>query len=333
MRDVCIYTRSDSNYFPGLIALLNSLNRLKIDYPIYLVDTGLSEPQRNLVKNISNIKTIRPDVSNYKLDDSKKSRYNNTVFAGLEIPFPGHDVIVHLDADAVVLDSLEPLIEAATEHGFAATGEIPPNNMKTHFWGMPPATGRALKNTTYEDQKKAYVSITGKYGCLDDDSITFNSGIWATRRDYYQEKIRPILDYIKNFHREIWGLEQAMLNIAAYYANPIEPFREVGSRFNSRAEYTYFNQHFSSSGYRIAPPRLLTDLDKAIKEDSLPIVLNGVGGRIAILHYVWKPKPWEKQSHLSNLWEFYANLTPEWKDLKDTAPQATERYSSEWKEL
>ena len=70
MRDVCIYTRSDSNYFPGLVALINSLNRLNIDYPIYLVDTGLSEPQKNLVKNISNIKTIKPDVNSYNLDES-----------------------------------------------------------------------------------------------------------------------------------------------------------------------------------------------------------------------------------------------------------------------
>lgn len=332
MRDVCIYTRSDKNYFPGLVALLNSLSRLEIDYPVYLVDTGLTKRQREFVKNIAKIKIIRPDVAQYRLDDSKKARYNNTVFSGLEIPFPEHEVIIHLDADAVVLDSLDPLVEAAVEHGFAATGEIPPNNMKTHFWGMPPETGRALKSVTLEEQKIAYKDITEKYGYLDDDSITFNSGIWAARRDYYQEEIRPVLDYIKKFHREIWGLEQAMLNIATYYANPVEPFREVGSRFNSRAEYSYFNQHFGSSGYRIASPRLLTDLKEAAEEKSLPVILNGVGGKIAVIHYVWKPKPWEEESNLSNVWEFYANLTPSWREVVSGEPEK-EDFFYEWVEL
>lgn len=334
--DVCIYTRSDSKYFPGLVALLNSLKRNGVSYPVYLVDTGLTQKQIEFIKELADIKIIRPEIANYELDKSKIARYNNTVFAGLEIPFPNHDIIIHLDADAIVLDSLDPLIEAAMEHGFAATGEIPPNNMKTHFWGMPPETGRALQSTTRAEQEIAYKKITDKYGPLEDDCITFNSGIWATRNDYYANNIRPVLDFIKGFHKEIWGLEQAMLNIAAYYSNPVEPFREVGSRFNSRSEYSYFNQNFGTSGYRIAAPRLLTDLEEAKNDSSLPIVLNGVGGRLAIIHFVWKPKPWESVSTLSNIWEFFADLTPGWRAVSSKLGEDVSLplvYSYSWKEI
>lgn len=335
--DACIYTRSDSKYFPGLIGLLNSLNRQGVFYPVYLVDTGLTSGQLTFLKDIyNNISIIRPEIRHYSLDESKKGRYNNTVFAGLEIPFPDHEIIIHLDADAIVLDSLDPIIEAAIDHGFAATGEIPPNNMKTHFWGMPQETGRALQNTTREEQQKAYDDITRNFGEMDGESITFNSGIWATRADYYRNKIRPVLDFIKKYHREIWGLEQAMLNIATYYANPLEPFREVGSRFNSRAEYSYFNQNFGTSGYRIASPRLLTDLEDAQSDSNLPVILNGVGGHIAIIHFVWKPKPWEEKSTLSEVWEFYANLTPQWHRVStptgsEAVPPAVTSYA--WEKL
>ncbi|MBT8162611.1 glycosyltransferase [Arthrobacter sp. GN70] len=312
--DVGIYTRCDSNYFPGLIALLNSLRRAGHSYPVYLVDTGLTASQLDIIASLGDLHVTRPQFGQYTLDSSKSTRYNTTVFAGLEITLPEHEVIVHLDADAVVLDSLEPLIQAAFEHGFAATGEIPPSNMKTHFWGMPEITGRALRDVTREEQIAAHAAITARFGPLDEETITFNSGIWATRRHYYLNRMRPVLEFIKDYHREIWGLEQAMLNIAAFYANPYEPFREVGSRFNSRAEYSYFNEHFGTSGYRIASPRLLTNLETARLDPGMKVRLNGVGGTLAVLHFVWKPKPWEEPSTLSEVWEFFADTTPGWRD-------------------
>lgn len=108
--------------------------------------------------------------------------------------------------------------------------------------------------------------------------------------DYFTEQLGPRLAPYAPLHREIWGLEQAMLNIACFYANPAEPFREVGSAFNSRADYAYFNQHYAGSGYRIAPPRVINP-PSAILSDG-PFRLNGVGGQPRVLHYVWKPKPW-----------------------------------------
>ncbi|QWL33205.1 glycosyltransferase [Rathayibacter toxicus] len=313
--DVGIYTRCDSKYFPGLVSLINSLQRTGHHFPIYLVDTGLTEDQLKFIAKLGDARVTRPKFDHYSLDTSKASRYNTTVFAGLEITFPDHEVIVHLDADAVVLDSLDPLIQAAVEHGFAATGEIPPSNMKTHFWGMPEVTGRALRDVERADQTSAYQAITERFGPLDEESITFNSGIWATRRNYYADRMRPVLNFIKDYHREIWGLEQAMLNIAAFYANPEEPFREVGSRFNSRAEYSYFNDHFSASGYRIASPRVLTNLAIARENPWHKVRLNGVGGSIAVLHFVWKPKPWEAPSSLWEVWEFFADMTPDWRSV------------------
>lgn len=80
------------------------------------------------------------------------------------------------------------------------------------------------------EQETAF-GLIGEDTPFDADSITFNSGIWATRVDYFREQLGPRLARYAPLHREIWGLEQAMLNIACFYANPAEPFREVGSAF------------------------------------------------------------------------------------------------------
>lgn len=321
--DTVIYTRSDWRYFPGLVGLLGSLQRLGVDRPVYLVDTGLTDAQRRYVATLADVRVARPNIEHYRLDGSKVARYNSTVFAGLEVQFPHHDVLVHLDADAVVLGSLGPLVEAANDHGFAATGEIPPSNLGTHFWGMPAGTGRALQDVSRAEQETAF-GLIGEDTRFDGDSITFNSGIWATRVDYFTEQLGPRLARYAPLHREIWGLEQAMLNIACFYANPAEPFREVGSAFNSRADYAYFNEHYAESGYRIAPPRVI-DPPSAILGDG-PFRLNGVGGQLRVLHYVWKPKPWESDDvPLAAVWRAFADRTGDWEACAGDGPDSLAR--------
>ena len=288
-----IYTRCDHNFFPGLVGLLNSLGIYSAGVPVYLIDTGLTQAEHTFLRtNYGNIRFLYADTSGYRLDASKQARYNHSVFSGMEADLPEHVTLVHLDADALLLGPLDDLVLAAQAHGFSATSEIPPSNMHTHFWGMPKGTGRELLDVDQTSQREVYEFLAARYGTLDGDVITFNSGIWASRSDYYAEQIQPKLQILKAFHREIWGLEQAMLNMAAFYSNSIEPFREVGARFNSRAEYPYFNEGCAHIGYRIAPPRFVGqgDLRSCAPEQ---IRFNGVGGVLTVLHYVWRPKPWE----------------------------------------
>lgn len=316
-----IYTRCDHNFFPGLVGLLNSLVIYTSGIPVYLVDTGLTQGEQTFIKEIyGNIEFLHADTTSYRLDSSKRERYNNSVFAGMEAILPEDVTLVHLDADALVIGALDDLVLAAQDHGFAATGEIPPSNMQTHFWGMPKGTGRELLDVSQSIQERVYKLLEKRYGPLNGDAITFNSGIWASRSDYYAQQIRPKLQVLKAYHREIWGLEQAMLNMAAFYSNSVEPFREVGAQFNSRAEYPYFNEGCAHIGYRIAPPRFVGqgDLHTCALED---IRFNGVGGLLTILHYVWRPKPWEmrvdslKDRPAQLAWCRFADLTPEWRSV------------------
>jgi lipopolysaccharide biosynthesis glycosyltransferase len=316
--DYCVYTRCDGNFFAGLVALLNSLRVHEVDAPIYLIDSGLGDDQMSFLREHHEFKVFEADVSGYALDSSKTTRYTNAVFSGLEVELPHHEVIVHLDADAVLLGPVDELVHAARSHGFAAAGEIPPSNMHTHFWGMPERTGRGLRDISRGAQENAYLEISSRFGPLEFESVTFNSGIWAASGDHYRDKMLPVLEVLKGYHKEIWGLEQAFLNIAAFYAKPDHPFYDIGYAYNSRSDYPYFNEHYAASGYRIAAPRLVSEEEPA-PENAGRIRMNGVGGELRIVHFVWRPKPWEASAdpdHAANrVWAAFADITPGWRAL------------------
>jgi len=99
---VRIYAISDSRFFLGLIALVNSLRLQGHSEPITVLDCGLADYQREILSHETTVIAAPAGYPPHLL------KY----VAPLLHPA---DVMILIDADVIVTRSLEPLIRAAEE--------------------------------------------------------------------------------------------------------------------------------------------------------------------------------------------------------------------------
>ena len=106
-QDATFYAVSDSRYFPGLVALVNSIRLTGHDHRIVVGDCGLRPEQRELLASHCTV-----------LDLPRNMAANPVVLK----PFPylaePDGVAVLIDADMIVTGSLDPII------GMAAEGKV-----------------------------------------------------------------------------------------------------------------------------------------------------------------------------------------------------------------
>src|SRR6266511_2028041 len=98
--EAAFYCVADARYFAGAVGLVNSLRLVGHDEPIYLLDCGLTGPQRELLAACVTVVAAPTDAPPWLLKTA----------APLAHPA---DVMVLLDTDVVVTRSLRPLIERA----------------------------------------------------------------------------------------------------------------------------------------------------------------------------------------------------------------------------
>ena len=101
------YCVADSRYFPGAVALIDSLRLLGHDEPVFVLDCGLEPAQRALLGAEATLLDAPEGTAPYLL---------KTV-APLARPA---ERVVLIDADIIVTRSLGPVLELADEHGVAA---------------------------------------------------------------------------------------------------------------------------------------------------------------------------------------------------------------------
>src|SRR6185437_3649499 len=127
--DQAVYTVSDRRYFLGTVALLNSLRLLGHTDPVFLVDAGLSDEQRDI---ISGHVTLIPAPEAVPALFLK-------VLGPLSHPA---DVAVLLDADVIVVRPLHDLIDAARSGRMVAFINNEPNHDRFFTdWGQTLALG------------------------------------------------------------------------------------------------------------------------------------------------------------------------------------------------
>ena len=121
------FTVADARFFPGLVALLNSLRLVGHDEPVFVVDAGLTDPQR---ERLSPHVTVLPAPAG-----------DAAVLLAPAGPLQrSAEVAVLVDADIVVLRRLDDVIASAG--GGRITGFLndPPNDRRSFpDWG--PALG------------------------------------------------------------------------------------------------------------------------------------------------------------------------------------------------
>jgi lipopolysaccharide biosynthesis glycosyltransferase len=274
MLNYVIVTKSDRNFFSGLVALIESLKIYEPKTPVIVLDCGLDESQlKYCIRN--NCEIYKGNIDNFNIPEIKNC-YTKAIYGFLGFRCNRFPLIVHLDADAVVLGSLETLVAQAWEHGFAAVPDYPP---------------LTLEDQVKNDAAKQY--IQSLIPDIDFSTKAFNAGVFALRNDYYEDKMRPMIDKLIPIHEKLWGNDQAILNLSAYFVNPKESFRDVGYAFNTRPTY--------SRSPSTEP------LKVNFKDNN--VLIYGIAGRAKILHFIGKIKPWQEDYDSSiggfRVWEYF----------------------------
>jgi hypothetical protein len=172
MKHSCaFYSVSDSRFFLGVVALVNSLRLVGHDEPIFIVDSGLTSTQRGMLSDHSTLIAAPPGLASVLL----------APLAPLQHPA---DVAVLLDADMIVTRPLGELIDAARAGqivGFVETApshdrffpewgpalELPRLRRRPYFNAgqlfVPDSLGQRLLPLWMEAQAKVDIAST-RYG-------------------------------------------------------------------------------------------------------------------------------------------------------------------------
>jgi hypothetical protein len=120
MPGTAFYTVADQRFFPGLVALLNSLRLTGHDEPLIVVDIGLSPEQRDLLTgHVTLVEPPSPDAPAVFLAPYGPQR------------LPA-EVAVLIDADIIVTRPLTEVTEAARRGRIVAFVDCLPNSGRFH---------------------------------------------------------------------------------------------------------------------------------------------------------------------------------------------------------
>jgi hypothetical protein len=163
-RGVAFYCVADSDYFVGLVALLNSLRLHGHDEPVYVLDRGLLPHQRRLLER--HVTLVRDEGGQHAILSKSHA----------PLRFPA-DAMLLIDSDMIVTRSLSPLIGAVASGRVVAFADaidrfvpewqslldLPPLRRTVYvnsgFFGLPRGEGLPLLERVREAQQR--VSLGG----------------------------------------------------------------------------------------------------------------------------------------------------------------------------
>jgi hypothetical protein len=102
--DSTYYTIANASYFPGLVALLNSLRLTGNDGELVVLDRGLEEGQRRLLEGHATVVELPAEAVQHP-----------AVLKPFAHAFDPGGVVVIVDADMLVVGPLSPIVERAAE--------------------------------------------------------------------------------------------------------------------------------------------------------------------------------------------------------------------------
>ena len=223
MKKNVIVSLADSNYFPLLNELIDSIKRFKesSEVAICILDAGLSEDQKTeLSSKVDEIKSAEWDI---KVPDSKikgrewlKSQVSR---AFLPKYFPNYEKYLWIDCDAWVNDwkSIEIYFKACDDGKLGITQTIGPGYKITSrvnwvFGKLAIIKSQNFKhavnsNISYEKARKLAFAPHINIGVF---SLEKNSNAWKSWQENLKETLKA---------GEIFGSEQLAMNISVYVDN------------------------------------------------------------------------------------------------------------------
>src|SRR5262245_10950730 len=168
--------KADGRFYEGLAALLASLNQWHPGVPILTIDCGLNSDQLDRVKHCGITEVISPSLSNFSVAEEMLDYYSPAIYGLLTCLDRLFPLSIHIDADAVVLGSLDHLM-AAGRPGIAAVPDFPYLNLEFQIGNKP----------------EAYQRVALVLPDVDLQSISFNGGVFALEREYFDSLMREPL--------------------------------------------------------------------------------------------------------------------------------------------
>jgi hypothetical protein len=223
MKKNTIVSLADSNYFPLLEELINSIKRFEEskDTAICVLDAGLSEEQKNkLSSKVDEIKSAEWDI---KVSESKikgrewlKSQVSR---AFLPKYFPNYEKYLWIDCDAWVNDwqTIELYFKACDDNKLGITQTIGPGYKITSKVDWVFGKLAIIKSQNFKHAIKSNISLDKARKLAFAPHI--NIGVFSLEKnskswEIWQNNLR---DTLKG--GDIFGSEQLAMNISVYHDN------------------------------------------------------------------------------------------------------------------
>lgn len=274
--------KADSKFFEGLCATIASIIQWHPTSPITIIDCGLSGQQKEAISSAGVGALLEPDLAAYNVVEGSEEYYTRAVYGAMHCLPDLYDLTIHIDSDAILLNRIDELTSALVfEHGLAAVPDFP-------------ALGLDFQVGHVEKARNTVKQLIPNY---DPTSVSFNGGVYAVRKTYFIKSMLPMIGRLNAGGAAFWGNEMALMNLAAFAANPARPFIALPQSYNHRPEYRRAPE--------LASVRLV---EHGVKS---PPKLFGHFGRIRVLHFVGRNKPWVENNLPANCqlaWDYYRQL-------------------------
>ncbi len=223
MKKKTIVSLADSNYFPLLNELIDSIKRFKEskDTAICVLDAGLSEEQKNkLLSKVDEIKSAEWDI---KVPESKiKGReWLKSQVSRAFIPkyFPKYEKYLWIDCDAWVNDwqTIEIFFKACDDNKLGITQTIGPGYKITSKVDWVFGKFAIIKSQNFKHAIKSNISLDKARKLAFAPHI--NIGVFSLEKnskswEIWQNNLRETLK-----GGDIFGSEQLAMNISVYHDN------------------------------------------------------------------------------------------------------------------
>ena len=223
MKKNTIVSLADSNYFPLLDELIDSIKRFKEskDTAICVLDAGLSEEQKNkLLSKVDEIKFAEWDI---KVPESKiKGReWLKSQVSRAFIPkyFPNYEKYLWIDCDAWVNDwqTIEIFFKACDDNKLGITQTIGPGYKITSKVDWVFGKLAIIKSQNFKHAIKSNISLDKARKLAFAPHI--NIGVFSLEKnskswEIWQNNLRETLK-----GGDIFGSEQLAMNISVYHDN------------------------------------------------------------------------------------------------------------------
>ena len=223
MKKRTIVSLADSNYFPLLDELIDSIKRFKEskDTAICVLDAGLSEEQKNkLLPKVDEIKSAEWDIevpeSKIKGREWLKSQVSR---AFLPKYFPNYEKYLWIDCDAWVNDwqTIELYFKACDNNKLGITQTIGPGYKITSKVDWVFGKLAIIKSQNFKHAIKSNISLDKARKLAFAPHI--NIGVFSLEKNSNSWKIwqNNLRETLKG--GEIFGSEQLAMNISVYHDN------------------------------------------------------------------------------------------------------------------